>query len=171
MSLAGPPPGRIISNIWYQSSGRNALIIRPALLITERELTASTCLGAERSFPVALLRELPFQFNSVLTGYLCSIKRSAGGWGRCFLKLFSMVSWIGLLTVICWVWDVKVAPFFFSTTTLTIAEDEQQPNSNGFKYPLWEFCCWYYIFFQTLLLMLLLNPAVILAVITILLYF
>lgn len=75
----------------------NALIRRPALLITERELTASTCLGAERSFPVALLGGLPFQFNSVLTGYLRSIKRSPGGWGRCFRGVPAQIIFNGFL--------------------------------------------------------------------------
>lgn len=82
--IRGPPSGQIISNIRYQSSGGNTLIILPALLITGRELTESTCLGVERSFPAALLRQLPFQLNGVLGGYLYGVKRPAGGWGHFF---------------------------------------------------------------------------------------
>lgn len=46
------------------------LIVLPALLITERECTKSICLGVARSFPLALLRELLSEFNSVVMGCL-----------------------------------------------------------------------------------------------------
>lgn len=52
------------------------LILLPALLITEWEMTKSICLVVARSFPLALLRELQSECNSVVVGCLDSQKSS-----------------------------------------------------------------------------------------------
>lgn len=87
VSFAGLLLDRSSATFGIRVQGGNTLIILPALLITGRELTESTCLGVERSFPAALLRQLPFQLNGVLSGYLYGVKRPAGGWGH-FYFLF-----------------------------------------------------------------------------------
>lgn len=79
VSFAGLLLDRSSATFAIRLQGGNTLIILPALLITGRELTESTCLRVERSFPAALLRQLPFQLNSVLSGCLYGAKRPAGG--------------------------------------------------------------------------------------------
>lgn len=116
--IRGPPSGQIISNIRYQSSGGNTLIILPALLITGRELTESTCLGVERSFPAALLRQLPFQLNGVLSGYLYGVKRPAGGWGHFFYFILIWSSSAQIIFHVFWTGLLLIAEFDVSVASL-----------------------------------------------------
>lgn len=83
-----------------------------------------------RSFPLALLRELLFQFNSVIMGYLDSAKSSPGGWGPCFWHTeFKQLARSNYFLMIYLIGPLKMAAFELVWIQVVIIALSHEPGA------------------------------------------